>query len=133
MQEAGPGLFDSAKNLLGTLTSVIATRLELLANEVQEERVRLTQMLFFALAALFFMGMGVLLLTVFIVVFFWDDHRLAVVGSLSLLFFVLGTLMAVLLRRHTLARPRLFSDSLAELRKDKERLAKEHPAGARDE
>ena len=60
------GLMDSAKRLASTLIAIISTRLELLANEVQEERLRLMQMFFFSLFALFCFGMGVLLLTVFI-------------------------------------------------------------------
>jgi uncharacterized membrane protein YqjE len=122
MQEAGAGLLESAKRLLCTLTSIVSTRLELLANELQEERLRLTQMLFLALAALFCFGMGILLLTVFIVVLFWDDHRLAVVGGLTVLFFASGALMALLLRSKAQSKPRLFSASLSELAKDRAHL-----------
>ena len=73
MQEAGSGLMGSVKRLASTLTTIVSTRLELLANELQEERLRLTQMLLFILFSLFCFGMGLLLLTVFIVVLFWDD------------------------------------------------------------
>lgn len=126
MQEGGAGLLESAKRLLCTLTSIVSTRLELLANELQEERLRLTQMLFFALAALFCFGMGVMLLTVFVVVLFWDDHRLAVLGGLSVFFFASGALMALLLRGKALAKPRLFSASLGELAKDRAHLEANH-------
>lgn len=126
MQEAGAGLLESAKRLLCTLTSIISTRLELLANELQEERLRLTQMLFFALATLFCFSMGILLLTVFIVVLFWDDHRLAVLGGLTVLFFASGGLMALLLRSKARAKPRLFSASLGELAKDRAHLEAGH-------
>jgi uncharacterized membrane protein YqjE len=122
VQEAGAGLLESAKRLLCTLTSIVSTRLELLANELQEERLRLTQMLFFALAALFCFGMGVMLLTVFIVVLFWDDNRLAVIGGLCVVFFSSGILMSLLLRSKALAKPRLFSASLGELAKDRANL-----------
>ena len=126
MPEASSGLMGSVRRLLSTLTSVVSTRLELLANELQEERLRLTQMLLFASFALFCFGMGILLLTVFIVVLFWDDHRLAVLGALSVLFFALGTLMAILLRSKAQAKSRLFSASLAELAKDSEQLETSH-------
>jgi len=112
----------SVKRLVSTLTSIISTRLELLANELQEERLRLTQMLIFSLFALFCFGMGVMLLTVFIVVLYWDDHRIAVLGGLCVLFFVLGTLMATLLRIKAQSHSKLFSASLAELAKDREQL-----------
>lgn len=123
MAEAGAGLMGSIKQLLSTVTSIASTRLELLANEVQEERLRLTQMLLFTLFALFCFGVGILLLTAFIVVLFWDDHRLAVLGALSAIFFALGALTAMLLRSKAQAKPRLFSASLAELTKDRARLS----------
>lgn len=122
MTDAGSGLMASVKRLLSTLVSIASTRLELLANELQEERLRLTQMLLFALFALFCFGLGILLLTVFIVVLFWDDHRLAVTGALSAIFFALGLLMVLLLRSKAKAKSRLFSASLAELSRDREQL-----------
>lgn len=126
MPEASSGLMGSVKRLTSTLTSIVSTRLELLANELQEERLRLTQMLLFALFALFCFGIGILLLTVFIVVLFWDDGRLAVLGGLCILFFVLGTLMAMLLRNKAQSKSRLFSASLAELARDREHLGVSH-------
>ena len=123
MAEAGAGLMGSIRQLLSTVTSIASTRLELLANEVQEERLRFTQMLLFTLFALFCFGVGILLLTAFIVVLFWDDHRLAVLGALSALFFALGALTAMLLRSKAQTKPRLFSASLAELTKDRAQLS----------
>lgn len=133
MPEAGSGLMASFKRLLSTLISVASTRLELLANELQEERLRLTQMLLFALFALFCFGLGILLLTVFIVVLFWDDHRLAVTGVLSVIFFALGLLMVMLLRSKAQAKSRLFSASLAELARDREQLGASIHSPASDE
>jgi uncharacterized membrane protein YqjE len=129
MPEAGSGLMGSIKRLTATLTSIVSTRLELLANELQEERLRLTQMLLFALFALFCFGMALLLFTVFIVVLFWDDHRLAVLGAMSVIFFVSGLLAALLLRGKAQEKSKLFSASLAELEKDRERLGAGEGAG----
>ena len=126
MQEGGSGLLGSAKRLLCTLTNIVSTRLELLANEWQEERLRLTQMLFFALAAFFCFSMGLLLLTAFIVALFWDTHRLAVLGGLSGIFFALGALLAMLLRSKAQAGSRLFSASLGELARDRAHLEVGH-------
>ncbi|HUW25367.1 MAG TPA: phage holin family protein [Gallionella sp.] len=117
---------ESLKRLLLTLTSIISTRLELLANELEEERLHLTRMLLFALFTLFCFSLGVLLLTVFIVVLFWDEHRLAVLGMLSVIFFTLGALTAMLLRSRMQAKSKLFSASLAELAKDRKCLGTRH-------
>ena len=122
MPEASSGLMESVKQLVSTLTSIVSTRLELLANELQEERLHLTQMLFFALFALFCFGMSMLLLTTFIVLLFRDEYRLAALGALSVLFFVSGMLIAMLLRSKAQAKSKLFSTSLAELAKDRAQL-----------
>jgi uncharacterized membrane protein YqjE len=122
MAEQSAGLMESVKRLVGTLSALVSTRLELLSNELQEERLHLTQMFLFAVLALFCFGLAVLLLTLFIVVLFWDDHRLAALGGLSALFFALGTLAAMLLRSKARTKTKLFSASLAELAKDREHL-----------
>ena len=126
MPEAGSSLMESIKRLLSTPASIVSTRLELLANELQEERLHLTQMLVLALFTLFCFGIGVLLLTAFIVVLFWDEHRLAILGTLSVVFFALGVLTAMLLRGRMEAKSKLFSVSLAELARDREHLNTRH-------
>jgi len=126
MAEQSAGLMESVKRLATTLTFIVSTRLELLANEIQEERLRLTQMLVFALIALFCFGIGILFLTIFVVVLFWDDHRLAALGAVCALFMALGTLMALLLRSKEQAKSKLFSASLDELAKDREHLGVHH-------
>ena len=122
MPEASSGLMGSVRRLLSTLTSIASTRLELLPNELQEERLRLTRMLFFVLSALFCFGMGVLLLAIFIVLLFQDEYRLAALGVLSVLFLGLGALMVMLSRGEPETGSKLFSASLAELTKDREQL-----------
>lgn len=116
------GLLGSAKRLLSTLIGVVATRLELLADEWQEERLRWLQMFFFASFAAFCFCMGVMLLAFFLVVLFWDEHRLAVLASLSFVFFVSGGWLVVKLKSKWLLGSKLFSVSLAELTKDRKAL-----------
>ena len=122
MMEQSAGLMDSLKRLLVTLSDIVSTRLKLLSNELQEERLYWMRMLLLGVVALFCMGVAVLLLTAFIVVLFWDDHRLAVLAGLSGLFFVLGALLVVMTRRISRDKSRLFSASLAELSKDRDQL-----------
>jgi len=122
MPEASSGLMASAKRLISTLISIVSTRLELLGVELQEERLHLTQMLLVSLFVFFSFGMGVMLLTVFIVVLFWDGPRLAVLGGLCILFFMMGAVATVNLRIRAKSKSKLFSFSLAELAKDREEL-----------
>jgi len=125
MAEESSGLMESVKRLASTLIGIIATRLELLVNEVQEERLHLKKLFLLSFSALFFYSIGILLLTVFIVVLFWDD-RLVVLGGLSLTFLVLATVMMILVRNKVRARPKLFSVSIAELTRDREQLGTNH-------
>jgi uncharacterized membrane protein YqjE len=122
MPEASSGLMESVKRLASTLICIVSTRLELLANELQEERLHLSKMLLYSLSALFFFGVGILLLTVFIVVLFWDEHRLVVLGGLSFAFIVLAMLMALSVRNMAKSKSKLFSASIVELAKDHEQL-----------
>jgi uncharacterized membrane protein YqjE len=116
------GLLESLKRLAGTSLAIVQTRLELLSNELEEERLRIRQLLFYGSVALFLFGMATLLLTVFIVVLFWDSYRLQVLGGLTVLFLCAGLLAWNALLRAKRERPRLFSASLAELADDIERL-----------
>ncbi|OHC84746.1 MAG: hypothetical protein A3J99_06835 [Sideroxydans sp. RIFOXYD2_FULL_59_7] len=118
MPETG-GLFASLKRLLGTLLGIVSTRMELLANEWEEERMRLMRMFVLALLAVFFVCMAAVLFAIFIVAAFWHDHPLLAISVLSLLFFVMSGLCAISLRRLLHQRPVLFSASLAELRRDR--------------
>ena len=116
------GLLDSVKTLAATLVAMGHTRLELLSTEIEEERVRLISMLLWTLVALFCVALCIVLLTLLMVVVFWDTHRLLVLGILALLF-LLGAVMAGrVVLNNAKAKPRLFASSLAELSKDREQL-----------
>ena len=79
-----PGLFTSLRNLATTLVAVAQTRLELLSAEIEEEQVRLLQILLGSLIALFFSALGVVMLTLFVVAWFWESHRALVIILLAM-------------------------------------------------
>lgn len=108
--------------MLGTLLTIFQTRLELLSNEIEEERLRIRQMLFYGSIALFFFGLSIMLMTVFIVVLFWDSYRLSVLGGLTALFLLVGLLVWNSLQSAVSERSKLFSSSLAALDEDRARL-----------
>lgn len=120
------GLMGSLKRLTSSLLAILATRLELLANELQEERLRLTQLLLLGVFAAFCIGTGLIFLNAFIVVLFWDDHRLMALGSLTLVYLVAGAAVAMVLRARARAGAKLFAASLAELQKDRHALRGEN-------
>lgn len=117
------GLLESLKRLTGTLLAIIQTRIELLSNEWETERLRVRQMFVYGVVALFFFGLSILLLAMFIVVAFWDSYRLQVLAGMSALFFIAGLLASNTLRRLSRERSKLFATSLAEISGDRDRLA----------
>lgn len=116
-------LSESLKRVAGTMFSIAQTRLELLANELEEERLHFEQTLLYSGIALLFFGLSIMLLTVFIVVAFWDIQRLLVLGSLAALFFIAGLLVWNASRNLIRKKSKLFSTSLAELSSDRNQLA----------
>ncbi len=116
-------LFASAKGLLGTGVTLLHNRLELLGVELAEERVRLLSLLAYGGAACLSLAAGLVFLAVFLTVLMWDSNRLLALGVFSALFLAAG--IASLMLTMSLARSgsKLFSASLAELRKDSDTLA----------
>lgn len=122
MADARPGLFASVKGLLGTSLTLLQTRLQLLATELEEERQRLLALLLWGAVAVLTLGAGLLFLAIFLTVLFWDSQRLLVLGIFSALFLVLG-LVAVYLTWSLGRSPSgLFAASMAELSRDRAAL-----------
>lgn len=117
------GLFASAKGLLGTCVTLLHNRLELLGIELAEERLRVASLLAYGGAAFLCLAAGLIFLAIFLTVLLWDSNRLLALGVFSALF--LGAGIASLMLTMNLARAgsKLFSASLAELRKDSAALA----------
>jgi len=112
------GLLFSIRHLGHNLLGAAKTRLEIFATELEEERVRLEQLLLIALAAAFCFAMGVVLCVVLIVIYYWDTHRLAAAGFLAAGFLAAGALLGWILRDVARARPKPFAATRGELAKD---------------
>ena len=119
----GGGLLGSIKKLLATLVALVETRLHLFANEFHAEGRRLGQLLLLGAASVFFLALGCVLLTLFVIVMFWDTNRLLAIGGFALFYIVLVIALAAAARGRAAARTRLFEASLGELKKDRDRLA----------
>ncbi|MDR3394039.1 MAG: phage holin family protein [Parasulfuritortus sp.] len=121
-QTDGKGLLASLSVLAGTLTGIIHTRLDLLSSDLEEDREHWLSLLVLALVALFFMGVGVVLAVILLVVAFWDTYRLLALGTLAALFLGSGLAAWLIAVRRARAKPRLFEATLSELRKDRQQL-----------
>ncbi|MGH8729027.1 MAG: phage holin family protein [Burkholderiales bacterium] len=120
---ASAGLFESLRRLVTTAINIAHTRLELISIELREEKVRLLSLLVRTLAALALLGLGVILATLFIVVLFWDTHRLLALGIMTLIFLAGGVALGLRVVQDLKAAPKLFAESITELVKDRESLS----------
>ncbi len=118
----GNGLIDSLATLATTFVAILHTRLELLSTDIEEEREHILSLVKLSLIALFCMMLGMLLIAVLLIVALWDTYRLAAIGSLAGFFIVSGFIAWYMAKRKAKAKPRLFSASLLELRKDREKI-----------
>lgn len=118
----GSGLLASARRLLATGVGMLQTRLELLSTEAEEHVVRLSRLWLLGTCALLLVMLGLLVATVFVLLLFWDTHRLLAAGLLALGYLAGGLGIAAHVRKEARAQPRLFASSLAELAKDRDRL-----------
>jgi len=116
------GLLESLSTLAATLVAIAHTRLDLLSADVEEDRAHVLSLLVLALAALFFIGVGVVLAAILLVVAFWDSHRLLALGSLAGFFLAAGVGAWAYALHKARTKPRLFAASLSELLKDRQQL-----------
>ncbi|MBZ0127414.1 MAG: phage holin family protein [Rhodocyclaceae bacterium] len=114
----GSRLRDYAAGALG----ILQTRLELLATELQEEKLRLGTLLGYAAAAFFFLGFGAVLLALFLTVLLWDSHRPLALGVFTALFLAIGVIAALAAARIGRQGTRLFAASISELAQDREMI-----------
>lgn len=118
------GLLASLRRLVATFVEILHTRGELLSTEIEEEVVRFRELILYGVASLFFLGFGLLLLTLFIIALFWETAGPSVLGVFAF-FYLASGIIAVLIIRHKLkTRPPLFAATLAELDKDREHLTR---------
>lgn len=120
--QASEGLLSSLKNLTISLIAIVHTRLELISTDLEEGRERFISLLALAFISLFSLCFGAVMLTILVVVVFWDTHRLLVMGSLTGLFLIVGAAIGAVVMRRLKRMPRMFEASLAELIKDHQEM-----------
>ena len=116
------GLLESLATLAATLVAIAHTRLDLLSADLEEDREHLLSLLVLTLAALFCLGVGVVLATILLVVAFWDTHRILALSGLAVFFLAAGMAAWMFAKHKARTKPRLFAASLSELLKDRQQL-----------
>ncbi|HRM69306.1 MAG TPA: phage holin family protein [Thauera phenylacetica] len=117
-----PRLAESLHGIVDAGLQTAQTRLELLAVELQEEKLRLTGLALNTVLAGLLLGFGLVFLMVFLTVLFWEGHRLLALGISTAVCIGGGLIAASNAARAFRSGTRLFSASLAELARDRAAL-----------
>ncbi len=115
------GLLAATRNSAATLLASGRTRLELLGNEIKEEKLRAVRLLLLSQLMAFCLMVGTILTIGLLIVVFWDS-RAQLLGAFMVLFFVAGGVAYVALRRSLSSSKRIFAASISELAEDLRQL-----------
>ena len=118
------GLFASLAKLLATAIGIAQTRLELLTTELQEEVHRVAEIMLYAAVALISAGVGLFLLSLLVIIVFWDTHRIAASIAVTGTFLLIAVVAALVLRAKVRGKPAMLNATIAELKKDRAALMK---------
>jgi uncharacterized membrane protein YqjE len=115
------GLTASVTKLATTLVAIVKTRLELLGNEAQTEKLRVLRMLLLTQAMMFSALVTVLLAAAFLTLWLWE-FRLGVLALCMALFGICAWMAYRALMRMVEQPASPFATSLSELQEDLRRL-----------
>jgi len=117
--DAGP-----IRRILGSVYSILETRLELIGIELAEEKDRLVGVLFLGLAATILAGMALLTLTALIAIAFWDTWRWQALAGITAVYAIAAIVCGWKARQGLRNAPLIFQATLNEFQKDRELFRK---------
>ena len=80
------------------------------------------QLVIYVLVSFVFLGLGLLLATLFVIKASPENYQLYVLGGFTLFYLGIGVVALLTVRHKLKTRPRLFSATLSELEKDRHSL-----------
>jgi len=110
--------------MLATLVAIVSTRIELFTTEIEEEIQRAAGILLWALVALFFGSLTVLMIAFTVIIIFWDDHRILAAVLVTVTFLLATVIFGLLARARLKSKGRFMEASLRELKRDHEALSR---------
>lgn len=118
--EAGP--LHSLRSMGASFVALLHTRIELAVLELREEGQRRKEMLVLGAVAGVFLTLAALLLAAFVVILFWDTHRVAAAGGVTAAYLAIGVIALARMRGRARDNPPPFEATLAELARDVQAL-----------
>ncbi len=122
--ERATGLLVSLQRLLSSISDILRTRVEILSTEVEEAGLIVGQLFVYALVSVLFLALGLLLLTGFIIKASPEVYHLYALAGFGVFYLLVAVVIAQLLKHKLRTLPRLFSTTLSELEKDRNRLGR---------
>ncbi len=111
-------LFGSLKRLGDTALATVQNRVELFAVELQEEKCRIIHLILLTAATIALGVTALTLVTITVVVLFWENARVPALCVLSGLFIVATIIVVRMLNKQLMSAPG-FSATMSELEKDR--------------
>ena len=111
-------LTETVGRIGSTLVAMARTRLELAAVEAREEAQAVLGYAAWTLLAAFLGAFAFMLVALFVIVLFWDEHRLLAIGAMAGVFALTALLILARVRTGFTARGPMLAATRAELGKD---------------
>jgi uncharacterized membrane protein YqjE len=118
------GLQDALTRLASAAAALVRTRAEIAALDFDEAGKRTKQRAILLVAGLLSLGVGILAATAFVVVYFWDTHRLTAFGIITIGYLLVGVLALWRFNVRQSTDPPPFAATLAELERDVQWIAR---------
>ena len=94
-----------------TLIELAHTRLQLLSVEMEARLLNSRQVMLWSVVAMFSASLAMLMLTLTVLIIFWDTHRLLAASLITVFFAILAVAAALVVRQRVRSRPRLLADN----------------------
>lgn len=115
---AGATPVQALRALSASFVALLAARVELAVVELREEAERRTELAVLGATAGVFAALAALLFALLVVLLFWETHRVAAAGAVTLAYLAIALAALGRLRRRARESPPPFQATLAELERD---------------
>jgi uncharacterized membrane protein YqjE len=123
--ETGPSLFDSLRSFWSVLLAILYTRLDLATDEIEEQARLVAKLLLAGVIAVLALAFAFMFANIWIIACYWDtEYRLLTIGLVFGAYLLIGVIAALAARNLVVNRPKIFSQTIAELRRDVEGLTR---------
>lgn len=124
-ETGGWGFLASLRSTADAALELVQVRLELLGNELEEQKVRMTEGLFLALLGAMFLALSVMLACGFVLALFWDSsYRYWAFGVMLAAVLLVGLALVRAGGDRLRTGGAMFQASVDELRQDRETLSR---------